>query len=225
MSVAPASRDLSSVSAIDHHRLGHVLSGGALSPNDNPRMVDELEFAPQVVRGLNAMVNQRGGAMTLRLDPPDLGELRVHMTISRGAVIAEFTAATQQTAGLLDKNMTVLRQALESQGLTVERLAIHTPGAASTHQHSLGRDESGPNGQSSFWANHHDAGGSESRGRREQDAHHARAWQAEEFSLESLFDADVGAGRERTLVAAAAHSPAGADRRHQRHIQPAGVRS
>jgi flagellar hook-length control protein FliK len=104
--------------------------GSAAAPTDlsnHPQAftADEAQFSSRVVRGLSAMVNQRGGVMNMRLDPPELGQLRVQMTIIRGTVSADFQAATPQAHALLEKNMVALRNALEGQGLTVERLAVH----------------------------------------------------------------------------------------------------
>ena len=113
------------------------------------------------------MVNQRGGVMNMRLDPPELGQLRIQMTIVRGIVSAEFQASTQQAHVLLDKNMAALRNALEGQGLTVERLAVHVaPGAG---QHTMRNDANGGD-NSNQWQRQqeHNAGGQESRGRRDE---------------------------------------------------------
>jgi flagellar hook-length control protein FliK len=164
-------------------------AGGLFDPAD---LADDRRFAPQIVRGLNAMVNQRGGSMSLRLDPPELGELRVHMNIARGTVTADFTAATQQAQSLLDRHMTALRQSLESHGLTVERLTVHVA-PSTAQQHALDREDSGPGQQNGSWSSQHDAGGSESRGRREHDD--SRRWVETDkrFSLdESLLGRDAG---------------------------------
>ncbi len=110
-------------------------------------------FSARIVRGLSAMVNQRGGVMNMRLDPPDLGALRVQMTIARGVVTAEFQATTQQAQALLERGLTGLRAALESQGLTVERLTVQLASPASPqatreeapnqHGHQPQRDQAG----------------------------------------------------------------------------------
>ncbi len=140
----------------------------------------------------------------MRLDPPELGALRVQMTIVGGNVTASFTAASQQTQALLDRSIFVLRQSLESQGLTVERLTVNgtatTSGGAqqsatrqddqgaSQNQHQHGGGGGGGGGQ-------HDAGGSESRGRREHfgDAHHHRThWSAR--AAPASFESLLGAG-------------------------------
>jgi flagellar hook-length control protein FliK len=179
---------------------GFALAAGPLDGHSGPAtnvFVESEDSAPpsvasQAIRGLAAMVNQRGGSMTMRLDPPELGQLRVQMTIVGGNVTAEFTAGTQQTQALLDRHMTALRASLEGQGLTVERLTVHaTPAAASTQHAAFRQDDGGASTQqqNQQWSNQHDAGGSESRGRREH-AEHAphRQFDTGDLTFESLFE-------------------------------------
>lgn len=127
--------------------------------------VDEERFASRVVRGLTTMINQRGGSMTMRLDPPELGQLRVQMTIHRGTVTAQFTASTAQAQALLEKNIATLRVSLENQGLTVDRLSVSTSQSASNQNQTMNDNNADRNQH-----HRHDAGGGQSRGRREQSA-------------------------------------------------------
>lgn len=143
---------------------------------------EDQEFSGQMTRGLAAMMNQRGGMMTMRLNPPELGEVRVQMTLSRGVVSAEFQASTAQAHALLDRNLTALRSALEGQGLTVDRLNVHVaPPAAAGQQ--MWRDESSgswnQHGGSSQNRHDHDAANGESRGRHEQSQDGRQRWNRE----------------------------------------------
>ena len=118
----------------------------------------------QVVRGLHALVNQRGGTITMRLEPPELGALRVEMTIARGSVTASFQPASAQAHGLLERGMAALHSALEGHGLTVERLVVHAPLASSSSAAADDRPHDGG-------MNHrqqHDASHGQSRGRHDQ---------------------------------------------------------
>jgi flagellar hook-length control protein FliK len=147
-----------------HSNQGHGFAAQGDTPLPSSALHTGFEddrFSSRIVRGLNAMLNQRGGVMLMRLDPPELGQLRVQMTIQRGIVTAQFDASTPEARALLDKSMAVLRTALESHGLTVERLTVNhapasTPGAWSD-------DRSGANPQQH--SSRHDAGGGQSRGR------------------------------------------------------------
>jgi len=124
-----------------------------VQPNSVAAAEPSDRFSARIVRGLSAMVNQRGGVMNMRLDPPDLGALRVQMTIARGVVTAEFQVTTQQAQALLERGLTGLRAALESQGLTVERLSVQLASPASPqatreeapnqHGHQSQRDQAG----------------------------------------------------------------------------------
>ncbi len=133
-------------------------------------LVDGDRFTAGVMRGLSVMLNQRGGVMTMRLRPPQLGDLRVQMTISRGVVTAQFHAATPQAQALLEQSLAMLRSALEANGLTVERLTVHliqTTNAQATRQEAA--DE-----QSQSSRHHSDAGEGRSRDRRDGDVEQFR---------------------------------------------------
>jgi len=132
----------------------------------DPSRVDDARVTGRVVRGLATMINQRGGVMTMRLSPPELGDLRVQMTITQGSVTAQFTAATEHAQNLLSRNMASLRASLESHGLNVERLGVQVAPAESNGSTRAG-DGDGQSG--SRQDAEHDAAGRESQGRRDQD--------------------------------------------------------
>ena len=126
-----------------------------------------LEDAPdtsaRVVRGLTAMLNQRGGVMTMRLEPPALGQLRVQMTVARGAVTAQFQPATIEAQALLERSLATLRLALESQGLSVERLTVHAAPAPAAGREAAEYQSQQQQQQAS--RHQPDAGDGRSRGR------------------------------------------------------------
>lgn len=82
--------------------------------------------AARLARGLQSAVNQRGGAVTLRLTPPELGTVRVQMQVQASRVSVQFHAETPQAASLLAQQLGQLRTTLEGQGLQVDRIAVQT---------------------------------------------------------------------------------------------------
>jgi len=84
------------------------------------------EFSPQIVRGFLAMTRTSGGAMTMRLEPESLGSLRIQMHVSQGRVAVQFHAETAQARGLLTQHLETLRTAMESHGLRLENVQIHS---------------------------------------------------------------------------------------------------
>jgi flagellar hook-length control protein FliK len=161
-------------------------SRSALGMQDVPE-IDDAPMANRIVRGLSTMVNQRGGVMNMRLDPPELGELRVQMTLNRGVVTAEFQASSAQAHAMLERNLNTLRSALESQGLTVDRLTVHVPAAGAP---SFSRDDGGQGANQHTSRHQQDAAGGESRGRRD-DASRQSQPQFRNAAFSSLFDGEV----------------------------------
>gem|GEM_PF-2615268 len=141
----------------------------------------DAETSPLVARGLAALAQQRGGTLAMRLDPPSLGDLRITVTINNGTVTADLMPTNAAAHSVLTAGLALLREALESQGLVVERLSVHTPPprseapapqSAATHiaTKTETRDEQRPEARSDSGAgdrgrSQHDAGGGASRGK------------------------------------------------------------
>jgi flagellar hook-length control protein FliK len=162
------------------------LAGGAPAQAPVPAGHAAPETAGALLRGLSAMVNHSGGVMTMRLDPPDLGQVRVHMTIAQGTVTAHFQPATAEAQAILERSLPALRAALEGHGLAAERLTVQSapPAPAAREQ---------AQDQPAHERHHHDAGGGESRGRRDgaEERRNRAAWDDAPF--------EVPSGRPHTL--------------------------
>jgi flagellar hook-length control protein FliK len=167
-------------------------------PSRDPAPIGRL-----AAKGIDILSNQRGGAITMRLDPPALGQLRIELQISQGAVVADFTAATAEARVLLEANLGMLRERLESQGLAVERMTVHggrgtetAPVATASQGGDLRQD---PNGSGSDARDRGDRSGGrqdaadgESRGRRDGEQRrerHARGERQEEAGFRGLSEA------------------------------------
>ena len=125
---------------------------------------------PGVARGLDALSQQKGGTLLMRLDPPSLGQVKLEMTMNAGRVAVLMTAAADTAQSLLQNNLGMLRQALEDRGLAVERLTVETV-ARPTESGSGTRSENRGDGQDARSGQdaegRQDAGQGRSRGRRE----------------------------------------------------------
>ncbi len=125
---------------------------------------------PGVGRGLDTLARQRGGTLTMRLDPPSLGALKLDLRMEGGRVTVSMTAASESARLLLRNNLGSLRQALEDRGLAVERLTVETA-ARSTEGSSNARSDGRGDGQDARGgqgtSDRQDAGDGRSRGRRD----------------------------------------------------------
>ena len=108
--------------------------------------------AARVSRGLQNAVHQQGGTVTLRLTPAELGTVRIQMHMQGTTVSANFHTETESAQALLTQQITHLRQALETQGLTVERLQVQTMPSSGFTQSGTGgqqqNDTAGGDGRS-----------------------------------------------------------------------------
>ncbi len=113
-------------------------TGNAAKSGDQTPLFREAGSTTQEVnvgratRGLRAAVNQRGGAVTLRLHPPEMGFLRIEMQMKDGVVRAQLTTQSDAARAMLQQDVAQLRDALHHQGLSVDRLDVQTLDDASS---------------------------------------------------------------------------------------------
>ena len=68
-----------------------------------------------------------GGHMLVRLDPPQLGQIDIHMVVEKGTVVhLSLGAERAEIAGMLEKHLPELKQHLIDQGLGVENSEVFT---------------------------------------------------------------------------------------------------
>lgn len=94
-------------------------------PQPAPR---ETQFAeanhPRILTGIRSELMPRGGSMHIRLDPPELGALQVRIEMRDGIMTAAFQTSNDDAARMLSHSLGQLKHALESQGVSVEKLQV-----------------------------------------------------------------------------------------------------
>lgn len=111
------------------------------------QQADQLNAA-RLARGLQNALQQRGGAVTLRLTPPEMGTVRIHMQMHGTTVTAQFHAESESARTMLSTQLAQLRHALEGQGLSVDRLSVQTMQHSSSSMFDNQSDESAAEGRS-----------------------------------------------------------------------------
>jgi hypothetical protein len=81
-------------------------------------------LSAQAERGLAAALNQRTGAVTVRLNPESLGQIKVQVQVAQGAITAAFEVTSPKTRDLFNKSLHTLRQTLRDKGLNVQDVKI-----------------------------------------------------------------------------------------------------
>jgi len=98
-------------------------------PQIQPHHVpQDLRFAddnhPHIVTAIRGELLPDGGKMTLKLDPPELGALQVQVHLHDGAMTATFQTSNDDATRMLSHSLASLKNALESQGINVEKLQV-----------------------------------------------------------------------------------------------------
>lgn len=135
-----------------------VQTQSAIGNSDN----DALNTS-RLTRGLANAVQQRGGTVTMRLTPPEMGTVRIQMQITGASVSATFHAESASAQTLLTNQLAQLRSSLESKGMSVERLTVQplaTTASSSNTNQSQNQSDSQQQGQ----AQQQSAGDGRSRG-------------------------------------------------------------
>ncbi len=162
-----------------------------------------------VARGLAALTQQRGGTLSIRLDPPELGAVQVKMVMEQGSVRVDFRTATPEARAVLEMHLGALRSALETQGLYVDRLQVESSSTQSAHQRNATaeqasspfamsdrrapsvsnthQDAAGDRSHQQESSARHDGAQGESRGRRESSSRAAHSLAADAIPSSDSF--------------------------------------
>ncbi|BFR48667.1 flagellar hook-length control protein FliK [Nitratidesulfovibrio sp. HK-II] len=84
------------------------------------------QAAAQLERGILTSMQDGTRQLTMRLDPGELGNVTVTLSVRNGEVNATIRPDRTETAQAINDQLHVLRTALEQQGLKVDRLEVQT---------------------------------------------------------------------------------------------------
>jgi flagellar hook-length control protein FliK len=120
---APKSATLAAFGRLDRSGGATASGPGGASETQNSPTVDPAKFVSRVAKAIETAQN-RGGPLSLRLSPPELGSLRLELEVKQGVMNAKVetdTAAARQT--LLD-NLPSLRDRLAEQNVRIDRFDV-----------------------------------------------------------------------------------------------------
>lgn len=90
------------------------------------RHVGREEILRQVREGLERHAGKRDGEITIRLNPAELGELRVNLRLENQNLKVEMVAASSMVKEILTENLDSLKEALQRQNLNMESFDVTT---------------------------------------------------------------------------------------------------
>ena len=109
---------------------------------------------PQVAAHLRRLFRSGKQEMRIRLNPPELGAMRIRIRVMNNGVKATLMVDQAQAHAVLEDNMSALSRALQEQGLKVDSLSVEVSGGAdefglSSHGESRGGRRDGRGGPQS----------------------------------------------------------------------------
>lgn len=146
-------------------------ASGKSTAEGNLNLTNSTEFSSQTVKGLMAVLRSGGGALTMKLEPEALGQLRIQMSMNGGNVSVQFHADSPEARMLLQQSLDTLKSALEQNGLKLEQVTIQplskvTDSGTVTAEQLANRVKTSQGGNDN--ANEHNAAGQQSRGHTDQ---------------------------------------------------------
>ncbi|MDA3904189.1 MAG: flagellar hook-length control protein FliK [Desulfuromusa sp.] len=85
----------------------------------------ESQIFDQVVTQISGSVNGESGRMVLRLQPAELGSLKLELMVEGDRIRANIQAQSHQVQDVLERNLPQLRNALAEQGLKIDQFQVN----------------------------------------------------------------------------------------------------
>ena len=101
-------------------------SPGGAAPAEGERgfNLQRSESVQEMARVVRSTIGGKNASMTLRLDPPELGQLRIDVRMHDQTLEVRIEADTKAGHDMLRTRLGQLRQALESQGVRLDQLDV-----------------------------------------------------------------------------------------------------
>ncbi|MBN2583404.1 MAG: flagellar hook-length control protein FliK [Planctomycetes bacterium] len=92
---------------------------------------DAEEQVERIVRVMRASISRGGSRVNMRLDPPELGQLRIQMQIRNGEMVARFETQTDSARNWVHSQLGSLREALAGQNIRLVQASVENRGPGS----------------------------------------------------------------------------------------------
>jgi flagellar hook-length control protein FliK len=128
---------------------------------------DRVRFVQRVAQAFQTVGDRGGGTVRLRLSPPELGSVRLEISVRNGTMTAHAQAENETTRNLLLDNLGALRDRLSQQNIRIDQFHVdlmdHSPGGfpqQTANQSQSQQQGSGYQQPRGGGGNHADAGAS-----------------------------------------------------------------
>ncbi|MGD9636164.1 MAG: flagellar hook-length control protein FliK [Pirellulales bacterium] len=124
---------LSSLQRLDRSTAGASRGTHRAGGSEGAPHVDPARFVSRVARAVQT-AQERGGPLQLRLSPPELGAMRIELSVHQGALTATIETDNTNAKQLLLDNLAQLRDRLADQNVKIERFDVDVRQDSSSSQ-------------------------------------------------------------------------------------------
>ena len=113
---------------------------------------ERTENLKRIVRVVSQQMRENSSRTVMRIDPPELGSLRLQMNLRGDALTLRIDTTTHVAQRLLQEDVEKLRHGLEAAGIRLERVEVRppTPTLETPEQPNPSQSETGGDGKESF---------------------------------------------------------------------------
>jgi flagellar hook-length control protein FliK len=106
-----------------HANAGPSKRGSRTNGAEEVSRIDPARFVGRVAKAFHT-AQERGGTLQIRLSPPELGAMRLELTVKDGVMTAALETETSSARRVLLENLPALRDRLAEQNIRVERFDV-----------------------------------------------------------------------------------------------------
>jgi flagellar hook-length control protein FliK len=108
---------------------------------------DRVRFVQRVEQAF-AAISDRGGSLRMKLSPPELGSMRIEISVRKGVMKAKIEAETPEAKILLLENLPALRDRLAQQDIKIQQFDVdlRDPSSGGMSQQTAQQSETGSHG-------------------------------------------------------------------------------
>jgi flagellar hook-length control protein FliK len=96
----------------------------AARPAQQPSTPEDARVTHQIVRAARFLSRDGASEITLRLDPPDLGEVTIRLAAEDRHLSGQIRVENRAIQDIVERNIGELRQALSDRGIDVRQLDV-----------------------------------------------------------------------------------------------------
>lgn len=181
-------------------------AGEGRADTESSDRVPQGRVVDYVVRVARANLGRENWQVQLRLSPPQLGTLRLDVSVRQGVLNMQVLAETAEAKHLIDSRLGQLRDALQQNGIMVERLEVDTRRPAPNESSQHNGDQSPRQGTGQSGQGHGQAAGERGDGH-ETGRGFGAVWEQQQYGPKAVEDGP----EEPSAVAAAGAARAAVD--------------